>query len=65
MSKTNYSNLNINLIAKSDSDFLHIANSELANSNIFGLGTIYISNYIAVDYYTNNNNNNNSAVDNT
>jgi hypothetical protein len=68
ISKTNYSNLNINLRVKSYSNSLYIVNSKLVNSNSFnpGIRTIYISSYLTTNYLDNsNNNNNNSIVNNT
>lgn len=66
-SKTDYSDLNIDLGAKSYSDSLYIVDSELANSNSFDLGirTIYISSYLITNYLDDGNDNNNSVVNNT
>jgi hypothetical protein len=63
VSETDYSDLDVDLTAKSNSDSLHVADSELADGDGFGLGTTHISNHLVADYQANDNNNNNSAVD--
>jgi hypothetical protein len=64
-SETDYSNLDVSLRAKSDSDSLHIADSELVDGDGFGLGTTYTSNCLAANDLDNGNNNNNSIVNDT
>jgi len=63
-SETDYSNLDVNPRAKSDSSPLH-PNSELTNSNSFGLGTTHVSSSLAANYLNNSNKSNNSVVNNT
>jgi hypothetical protein len=62
--ETDYSNLDIDLRAKSDSDSPHIVDSELADGDGFGLGTIHTFSRLVADHL-NDDNNNNGIVDNT
>jgi hypothetical protein len=57
-SKTNFSSLDIDLMAKRDSDSLHVADNKLINSNSFGSGTTVISDCVITNNQDNNNNNN-------
>jgi hypothetical protein len=49
-SETDYSNLNIDPIAKSDSYSPYIIDSNLADSNVFSLGIILISDRPIANY---------------
>jgi len=48
-SNTNFSSLDINFIAKRDSDSLHVADNKLIDSNSFSLGTTRISNCVVAN----------------
>jgi hypothetical protein len=63
-SETNYSNLNINSRAKSNSGFLYPDNKPV-NSNSFSPETIYISGSFTTNYPNNSNINNYSIVNNS
>lgn len=60
-SETDYSDLDVDLSAKSDSDASYIANSELAEVDGFGSGTTHISGHLIADQDDDNNNNNGVA----
>jgi len=64
-SKTDYSDLNIDLRAKSDSNSPHVTNSDLADSDGFGSGTTHTSGRLAVDDLDDSNKNNNCIVNDT
>jgi hypothetical protein len=49
-SNTDFSSLNIDLIAKRDSNSLYVVDNELVDSDGFGLGTIVISDCIVANY---------------
>jgi hypothetical protein len=63
-SKTDFSSLNIDLIAKRDSNSLHVADNKLINSNSFSSGTTVISDCVIANNQDDDNNNN-SVVDST
>jgi hypothetical protein len=58
-----YSNLDVDLTAKSDSHSPHIANSDLAGGDSFGSGTTLISNRLVGDHQDDGNDNDNGVVD--
>jgi hypothetical protein len=60
-SESNYSNLDIDLRAKSDSDSLHVADSELADGDGFGSGTIHTSGRLVADHPDDDNKNKNDT----
>lgn len=64
-SKTHRSDLDVDVRAKSDSDPLRIAGSELADGDGFGLGAALISDRLITNYQDNNNNHNNGVFDKT
>ena len=49
-SNTNFSSLDINLIAKRDSNSPHIVDNELVDGDGFGLGTTVISNHVVTNH---------------
>lgn len=64
-SETDYTNLDVDLIAESDSYSLHVADSKSADGNSFGLGTTLISHRPVANYQDDSNDNNNSVIDST
>jgi hypothetical protein len=54
-SETDYSNLEGDLTAKSDSSSPHIADSDMADGEGFGSGTTYISDRIVADHQDDDN----------
>ena len=62
-SETDYSNLNVDPRAKSDSSLLYLV-SKPANSNGFSPGTIRISSKLTTDYLNDSNKSNNYVVNN-
>jgi hypothetical protein len=63
-SETNYSNLNIDTRAKSDSGLLCLDN-EPADSDGFSLGTTRVSSSLTTDYLDDGNTSNYSVVNNS
>jgi hypothetical protein len=59
-SRTNYSTPDVDLIAKSGSDPLYVA-----DNNGFALGAVFISDCLVADHQDNDNNNNSNIIDNT
>ncbi len=49
-SKTNYSDLDVNISAKSNSNPLHVIDNELVDSDGLGLGVTPISNCLVTNY---------------
>jgi hypothetical protein len=49
-SNTDFSSLNINLIAKRDSNSLHVVDNKLVDSDGFSLGTTVISNCVVANH---------------
>jgi hypothetical protein len=50
ISETNYSNLDVDLAAKSNLNSPHVADSELADNDGFSLGTTLISDRLVADH---------------
>ncbi len=63
-SKTNYSDLNVDVNTKSNSNPLHVIDSELVDDDSLNSRAILISNRLITNYQDNNNNHN-SIVDKT
>jgi len=64
-SKTEYSDLDVDLAAKSDLNPLHVAASELADGSGFALRTALAPDRLVADYQDGDDTHNNSVVDNT
>lgn len=62
-SETDYSNLNVDLTAKSDSSSPHIADSNMIDNEGFGCGTIYISDHLVADHQDDSNNSDSGLAD--
>lgn len=62
-SETDYSNLDVDLTAKSDSSSPHNADSNMVDDEGFGSGTTYISDYLAADRQDDSDDSNSGLAD--
>ncbi|PVH69523.1 hypothetical protein DL98DRAFT_598588 [Cadophora sp. DSE1049] len=62
-SETDYSNLEVDLTAKSDSSTPHIAESDMVDGEGFGFGTTYISDRLVADHQDDSNDSDSGVAD--
>jgi len=62
-SETDYSNLEVDLTAKSDSPSPHIADSDIVDGEGFGFGTTYISDRLVADHQGDSNDSDSGVAD--